>query len=112
MVGFFWWDLLLMHVSPVSSADSPDSAALSVVPTDMRASVDIPSGRQGLQLQGWMNTTPLGSNMSVISKRSSAARKNADSGLKYTKVYMRRRNLIMSLLVSAPVIGDPVWSER
>ncbi|XP_022109490.1 phosphatidylinositol 4-kinase alpha-like [Acanthaster planci] len=77
--------------------DSPDSGTLSVLPTDIRASVDIPS-RQGLQLQGWMNTTPLGTSMSVISKRSSAARKGGDMGLKYTKVYMRRRHLILSLL--------------
>ena len=80
--------------------DSPDSGTLSSVPTDLRASTDISSGRHGLQLQGWMNTTPLGSNMSVISKRSSAARKGGDIGLKYTKAYMRRRLLIMSLLVS------------
>ncbi|XP_038059018.1 phosphatidylinositol 4-kinase alpha-like [Patiria miniata] len=86
-----------LRVSNILPQDSPDSGTLSVLPTDMRASVDIPS-RQGLQLQGWMNTTPLGSNMSVISKRSSAARKGGDVGMKYTKVYMRRRHLIMSLI--------------
>ncbi|XP_071790519.1 phosphatidylinositol 4-kinase alpha-like [Asterias amurensis] len=98
-----FWHLVLaekkyLRVPNLQSQDSPDSGTLSSVPTDLRASTDITSGRHGLQLQGWMNTTPLGSNMSVISKRSSAARKGGDIGLKYIKAYMRRRLLIMSLL--------------
>lgn len=52
---------------------------------------------------GWINTVPLGSNMSTISKRSSGVkgsqkRENSIAMDAYVKDYVKKRNLILGLL--------------
>ncbi|XP_041457096.1 phosphatidylinositol 4-kinase alpha-like [Lytechinus variegatus] len=74
---------------------------LGIIPADLRASNEYLNTRSSVvRPQGWMNTMPLSSNMSVVSKRSSVTRKSGEVGAKYAKEYMKRRNLILALLVN------------
>ncbi|XP_072163702.1 LOW QUALITY PROTEIN: phosphatidylinositol 4-kinase alpha-like [Diadema setosum] len=81
--------------------EAEDQHTLGVVPADLRASNEYLSARPMTgRPQGWMNTMPLTSNMSVVSKRSSVTHKSGEVGAKYAKEYMKRRNLILHLLVN------------
>ena len=82
--------------------EAEEMHTLGVVSADLRASNEFLNARPTTapgRPQGWMNTVPLTSNMSVVSKRSSMTRKSGEVGVKYAKEYMKRRNLILSLLV-------------
>ncbi|XP_030847458.1 phosphatidylinositol 4-kinase alpha isoform X1 [Strongylocentrotus purpuratus] len=81
--------------------ESEDVHTLGIIPADLRASNEYLNARPTAgRPQGWMNTMPLSSNMSIVSKRSSVTRKSGEVGAKYAKEYMKRRNLILSLLVN------------
>ena len=78
---------------------------LNGVSPDLRASSEFNQTRMNTPT-GWINTVPLNSNMSSISKRSSGFKgsqstKNRENSIfadYFVKDYVRKRNLILSLL--------------
>ncbi|XP_071946499.1 phosphatidylinositol 4-kinase alpha-like isoform X2 [Antedon mediterranea] len=74
--------------------EAPDAGSLATMSVDLRTTVD----RTATHGSGWMNTMPLASNVSVISKRSTGTRKGNETVEKLAKQYIKRRNLILSLL--------------
>ncbi len=81
-------------------------ANLATINADLRGSTDFSGNQARTPTQGWINTVPLSSNMSVISKRSSGFKgsqstKNIKENLYadyFVKDYIRKRNLILGLL--------------
>ena len=84
---------------------SMQNLGLNGVSPDLRASSEFNQTRINTPT-GWMNTVPLNSNMSTYSKRSSGFKgsqytKNRENSIfadYFVKDYVRKRNLILSLL--------------
>ncbi|XP_077996530.1 phosphatidylinositol 4-kinase alpha-like [Glandiceps talaboti] len=87
---------LRYSVISTEPTDSGLGSTLSTIPVDLRASAEFTPR----QPAGWMNTVPLTSNMSVMSKRSSTTRKSPGGTDYFVKDYMKRRNLILSLVAN------------
>ncbi|XP_078675528.1 phosphatidylinositol 4-kinase alpha-like isoform X1 [Branchiostoma floridae x Branchiostoma belcheri] len=71
------------------------TATMTSMPADLRASSDV--GPRSTQ--GWVNTMPMSSNMSTLSRRSAGTtRSKSRVGEVLVKDYMRRRGLLLSLV--------------
>lgn len=81
-------------------------STLTTINSDLRGSMDLSQTR--MTPTGWINTVPLNSNMSMISKRSSGFKGSQSTKNKeyaaaadfFVKDYVRKRNLILGLLAS------------
>lgn len=94
----FWLqpNTTIYFVSDFTSYQYGGGASLSPsMASDLRST----SGEFVMNNAGWINTVPLSSNTSTLSKRSNRSKRMVNPDI-YVKDYLKKRALILSLLVS------------
>ena len=94
-------DKKYLRSNAISVRETSEMSGTMTLTADFRSgSSDQYSQRSGAQPTSWVNTMPLASNMSTISKRSSGTRKSQGGTSYFVKDYVKRRNLILQLLAN------------
>lgn len=100
-VNAFSW-IILSPISDFTSYQYGGGASLSPsMASDLRST----SGEFVVNNAGWINTVPLSSNTSTLSKRSNRSKRMVNPDV-YVKDYLKKRALILSLLVSWRVVPN------
>lgn len=106
-----FWQALHQDKKYLKNSNIPDAVAdtisqstlgISHASNELRGSADLTHARTATPTGGWINTVPLSSNMSTISKRSTYRlnnkKENSLAQEYFIKDYLRKRSLILSLL--------------